>query len=115
MTIDYRIIGSKIQFFRSLQGISQEALAESARVSRRFISDLERGEKGTSLETFVAIVKKLNVSADDILAEHLTSSRPSFFAISLEVFGDCTKEEADFLIAILRNTKLILRNYHISE
>ena len=115
MVINNEKIGAKIQFFRLMQGVSQEALSDAVAVSRRYITDLERGAKGASLETFVAIVRKLRVSADDILADYLTPERPSFYSISMDVFGDCSKEETDFLIAILRNTKLVIRNYHISK
>ena len=115
MVIDFEKIGAKIQFFRIMQGVSQEALSDAASVSRRYITDMERGAKGASLETFIAIVRKLRISADDILADYLTPDRPSFYSISMEVFSDCTKEEADFLIAILRSTKQILRKYKITE
>ncbi len=115
MTIDYRNIGAKIQYYRTQKGISQESLAESAAISRVFLSNLERGEKGSSLETFVAIVNALRISADDILADNLRAGRPSVYAICLDVFGDCSKEEADFLQAVLQHTKQLLRKYHISE
>ena len=115
MSIDYGKIGAKIQYYRELQGIPQDELAESAAVSRVFMGYLERGERRPSMETFIAIVGALSVSADDILADYLTPNRPSFYSISMDVFGDCSKEETDFLIAILRNTKLVIRNYHISK
>ena len=115
MTINYRIIGERIQYYRTLKGISQESLAESAAISRVFLSNLERGEKGASLETLVAIVNALRISADDILADNLKGGRPSVYSLCLNVFGDCSTEEADFLQAVLQNTKQLLRKFHISE
>ena len=115
MTIDYRSIGAKIQYYRTQKGISQENLAESAAISRVFLSNLERGEKGSSLATFVAIVNALRISADDILADNLRLERPSFYSLCLDVFGDYTKEEADFLLAVLQHIKQLLGRYHISE
>ena len=115
MSIDYGKVGAKIQYYRELQGIPQDELAESAAVSRVFMGYLERGERRPSMETFIAIVGALNVSSDDILADYLTPYRPSFYSVSMEVFSDCTKEEADFLIATLKSTKQILRKYKITE
>ncbi len=115
MNIDYKKIGAKIQDYRIEKGISQENLAESAAISRVFLSNLERGERSFSLDTFVAIVNALRLSADDILADNLRAGRPSVYAICLDVFGDCSKEETDILLAVLQNTKQLLRKYHISE
>ena len=49
MTIDYEKIGAKIQYFRKLQDISQESLAEAVTVSRVSISNFERGKTGMTL------------------------------------------------------------------
>lgn len=115
MSIAYNKIGARIQYFRTLQGVSQESLAEAAAVSRVSISNLERGETGTTLETLVAIANELRITADDILADVLTEAKPSVLNAHFDIFGDCTKEETDFLIAILQNTKLVIRKFRISK
>ena len=114
MAIDYRKIGAKIQYFRTLRGASQESLAEAAAVSRVTISNLERGEFGMTLETLIAIANALRITADDILADNLSEERPSALNAHFDIFGDCTKDETDFLIAILQSTKQVIRKFHIS-
>lgn len=64
-------IGANIRRFRREKGIRQEDLAEKANVSTNYIGMLERGEKIPSLETFIAIINALDVSADMVLEEVL--------------------------------------------
>ena len=115
VTIDYKKIGAKIQYFRTLQWISQESLAEAAAVSRVSISNLERGETGTTLETLVAIANTLRITSDDILADILIAERPSALSAHFNIFGDCSKDETDFLLALLQSAKQIIRKYRITK
>jgi Predicted transcriptional regulators len=48
-TEKYREIGRKIAFYRSLRGLSQEALAEKIEVSVSHISKIEAPQASTSL------------------------------------------------------------------
>ena len=100
MNIAYNKIGARIQYYRTLQGVSQETLAEAAAVSRVTISNIERGEFG--------------MTADDMLADVLTEARPSVLNAHFDIFGDCTKEETDFLIALLQSIKQVIRKFRIS-
>lgn len=115
MSIAYNKIGARIQYFRTLQNVSQETLAEAAAVSRVTISNIERGEFGMTLETLIAIANALRITADDILADVLTEERPSVLNAHFDIFGDCTKEETDFLIALLQSTKQVIRKFRISK
>lgn len=115
MSVDYKNIGAKIQYYRSLQGVSQESLAEAVAVSRRFISDLELGKNGASLETLISIANALRITVDDILADNLIEERPSVFSAHFDIFGDCTKEETEFLLAMLQGTKQVIRKFHITK
>lgn len=87
MTIDYKTIGAKIQYFRTLRGVSQENLAEAAAVSRVSISNLERGETGTTLETLVSIANALRITTDDILADILIEQKPSDLCAHFDIFA----------------------------
>ncbi len=115
MTIDYKAIGAKIQHFRTLQGVSQESLAEAASVSRVHLSNLERGEKGTTLETFVAILEALKISPDEILSDILTDDQPSLYAACAKILEGCSKAESDFLLALLQNAKQLLSKFKLSK
>lgn len=65
-----KIIGNNIKQVRTLEGISQERLAELIGKSAHFISLLERGESGLSVPTVVAICRALNTDTNTIFARH---------------------------------------------
>lgn len=69
--LDYYEIGKKIKRFREELGISQEAAAERCGISPSFYSNIERGVKIMSLETFVSICKAFFISADYLLSDDL--------------------------------------------
>ena len=68
-----RSIGENIRKYRLMRNMRQEDLAEKTDLSSNYIGMIERGEKIPSLETFIAIINALDVSADIILS-NLTSS-----------------------------------------
>lgn len=66
-------IGKRIRFFREEKKWSQEVFAEKLGLSLTYIGMIERGEKIPKLETFIKIANVLSVSADQLLAEVLTT------------------------------------------
>lgn len=60
-------IGNQIRKARERNGLTQEQFAEAIDKSPQFISDLERGLSGISLETLKKICETLQVSSDTIL------------------------------------------------
>ena len=69
--IDYYELGKRIQLRRKELGLSQEAAAEQCRISPSFYSNIERGIKIMSLETFISICKAFSISADYLLSDEL--------------------------------------------
>lgn len=65
-----KIIGRNIKQVRSLEGISQEKLAELIGKSSHFISLLERGQSGLSVSTVIDICKALNTDPNTLLARY---------------------------------------------
>lgn len=68
-------IGKRIRKLRLQHGLSQEEFAESIDVSTNFVSELETGKKGMSVDTLCRISKEYHISADMILFGD-ASSRP---------------------------------------
>lgn len=66
-------IGKNIRTFRNAKHLRQEDLAERAELSSNYVGMVERGEKIPSLESFIKIVNALEVSADMILTEVVTT------------------------------------------
>ena len=76
--IDYYELGKRIQLRRKELGLSQEAAAERCGISPSFYSNIERGIKIMSLETFVSICKAFSISADYLLSDELQTLMQSF-------------------------------------
>lgn len=66
-------IGKNIRKLRLAKKFRQEDLAESTGLTANYIGMVERGEKIPSLETFINILNALEVSADMVLSEVLTT------------------------------------------
>lgn len=60
-------IGKRCQDARESSGFTQQELAEMLNLSVQFISDMERGVSGMSIETVINLCKVLCVSSDYIL------------------------------------------------
>ena len=66
-------IGCRIQFSREQAGMTQEQLAEKINRSTQFVSTIERGIAGASLETIVSLCDALCVSSEWLLRGQLIS------------------------------------------
>ena len=114
MAFNKETLGLRIGEIRRRRGLSQMALAEQIEKAPTFISSIETGQRGMSLETFVSIVNALNVPADALLIDSIENSERisnSFFAT---VTFDCTERRIllDLLIAskeAIRKNKRFLR------
>ncbi|WPF65272.1 MULTISPECIES: helix-turn-helix transcriptional regulator [unclassified Corynebacterium] len=62
-------LGDALRAFRAEQRITLRELAESARVSPGYISELERGRKEVSSELLASVCHALGVTVADVLIE----------------------------------------------
>ena len=51
-TLDPKLVGSVIAYYRKKKGISQEVLSGLSDIGRSHLSAIERGERKPTLETF---------------------------------------------------------------
>ena len=76
----YKItIGDRIKEARKKQGLTQEQLAERLDVSVEFVGQIERGLKLPSMNVFIKLIGVLNVSADYLLRDSVSTG---------QLFGD---------------------------
>ena len=66
-------IGKRIRKAREQRGWRQEDFAEKIGLSVTYTGMIERGEKVPKLETFITIANVLGVSADQLLADVLST------------------------------------------
>ena len=72
-------MGDRIKETRKKRGLTQEQLAERLGVSVEFVGQIERGLKMPSMQVFVKLVEVLNVSADYLLRDSISTG---------QLFGD---------------------------
>jgi transcriptional regulator with XRE-family HTH domain len=65
-------VGAALRAYRMRRELSQSALARLAGVSPSAISQVERGERGLSLETLLALASRLNITLDELLGGEVT-------------------------------------------
>jgi transcriptional regulator with XRE-family HTH domain len=65
-------VGAALRSYRLRRELSQSDLARLAEVSPSAISQVERGERGLSLETLLALSRRLNITLDELLGGEVT-------------------------------------------
>ena len=69
MNLNYQTLGKRIRLFRKQQRLSQLVLAEMVDKSPTYISLVENGQKGPSLETLIDVANALKVELAVILED----------------------------------------------
>lgn len=99
--MDMIAIGSKIKEARERAHLTQEELAEIVDISPTHMSVIERGVKTPKLDTFVRIVKALNLSSDALLQDSVEHADESIMAeISVRLGRLSEKDQNRILNAI---------------
>ena len=71
--VDKLNMGDRIKETRKKQGLTQDQLAEKVDVSLEYISQIERGLKIPSMQVFIKLVEVLDVSADYLLRDTVST------------------------------------------
>ena len=61
------VLGKNVNRLRTAAGFTQEHLAEKANLSRRYIQELEAGEKGPLVSTLVRLRIALKVTWEELM------------------------------------------------
>lgn len=72
-------MGDRIKEARKNKKLTQEQLAEQLDISVEFVGQIERGLKMPSMQVFVKLIETLNVSADYLLRDSVSTG---------QLFGD---------------------------
>ena len=105
--MDKSVLGKKIRQARQKKGYTQQALAEIADIGNVYLGEIERGTKMPSLNIFIKLIEALDISADYILRDELTSGKEYIYDELTQKLKNLTpkqrKTAADILDAYLRN------------
>ena len=100
-------LGKRIREARSKKGYTQQDLAERADIGVVYLSEIERGIKMPSLNIFIKIIDALEVSADYILRDEISTGKEYVCTEITEKLLALTpsqlKTATDILSAYLRN------------
>lgn len=100
--MDMIVIGSKIKEARERAHLTQEELAEIIDISPTHMSVIERGVKTPKLDTFVKIVKALNLSADALLLDGMDQVNDSIVAELSVRLGRLSDEDRNRILNAIR-------------
>lgn len=102
-------IGERIRQARENAEYTQEKLAEKVDVSTQYISDLERGIVGTSIQTLIKICHALSVSSDFILMGHITNVKPLDISVRLQALSPKERKIMEATI------NLMIEAFHVNH
>lgn len=77
--MDKVILGNRLREIRIQKRYTQQALAKKADIGVVYLGEIERGLKMPSLGVFIKIIESLEVSADYVLRDELSSGSAYIF------------------------------------
>lgn len=105
--MDKVTLGKRIREVRRNRGYTQAALAEKAGIGEMYMGEIERGVKMPSLNVFIRLLEALEISADYVLRNEITSGQNYVYDEITDKLKDLTprqrKTAADILDAYLQN------------
>lgn len=101
-------LGKNIKQLRLLKGLSQESLASDLQKSVNFVSLLENGKTGLSVQSIVDICSALSVDANSLFTGIIpatNSTQDTYITNCLSMFGENDKAIVANLITYILNSK----------
>lgn len=100
-------LGQRIREARERKGLSRRELAITAGIGEVYLGEIERGLKMPSLNIFIKITEALDIPADYILRDELTSGKTYIYDDITNKLNGLTpkqrKTASDILDAYIRN------------
>ena len=94
-------IGKRIRKYREAKGWRQEDFAERIGLSVTYTGMIERGEKVPKLETFITIANVLEVSADLVLVDVLSTGYNVKSSEMTEEISSLSPSERDRIYSVV--------------
>ena len=109
MSVDYKDMGKRIREIRESKHMTQAALSELAGIEPSNLSYIERAATKVSLPTLINIANALEVSLDELVCGSLVKSEHIAVRQLNELLSDCTPDELQAVIEMVKVTKKIMR------
>lgn len=105
--MDKIVLGRRLRESRIKRGYTQHALAKKADIGEVYLGEIERGLKMPSMNIFIKIIEALDISADYILRDELSSGSTYIFDEITDKLKDLSPQQrktaADILDAYVKN------------
>ena len=98
-------IGARIKEERKKLNLTRETFSEKISISPQFLSEIENGKKGMSIETLYKICNTFNISADYLLFGNLFISNSNNNIYNLLKDNDYYDDIQNILISLDNITK----------
>ena len=102
-------LGKRIREARKQKSLTQQQLAEMLGITDVYVSEIERGNKMPSIPLFIAIVEVLDISADYLLRDNISSGKLYIYNEFTERLDRLTpkqrKAALDLLDVFIKNLK----------
>lgn len=102
---EYKKVGARIRKIRIQKGMTQADLSVKANIGLSHVSDIELGKSKMMLATFTRIAEALQISADVLLRPDIPEVNNLYRNEFAEILGDCTPDEIDAIIKIVKELK----------
>lgn len=105
--MDSKTLGNRIREARIKKQHTQQRLAEMAGISQMYLGEIERGAKMPSLRSFIKIIEALDLSADYVLRDELSSGEHYIYDEITEKLKNLSPQQrkaaSEILDAYIRN------------
>ena len=105
MSLNFKIIGKRINGLRRKKGLTQEKLAEMCNFAVSHISRVESAINHPSLECLVKMADVLDVTVDTFLYGNQKNDAIGYKSDLLEIFEGCNNYEKQIIIDIIAATR----------
>lgn len=110
----FQQVGNNIQKFLTMQGKTQQSLADKLGISKQVMSKIINGAKAINIAEISKIAEILNVSTDDLLSVSKMQEAPHSFTFMGKVENERTREKIEFLKNVIDEI-LMLEEYTDAE
>lgn len=100
--MDYLVLGKRIREERRKQNLTQEQLADKVNVTYSYIGQVERAERGISLETLISVSNCLGVTVDYLLSTYLDNEDEYLRQLWIRLVRNRTEKEQDMIINVVK-------------
>lgn len=115
MNVDFEIIGKRIKERRKQLHLSQEKLAEMVDKSTVYISNLENGKRGASVESIIMICGTLGLGLDELLVGTIPEGTDEYLDMIASVFQQCTETEKRLISEVVIILFEVMGKYHYRD